>query len=245
MRDFKNKVVVISGASRGLGRALAVGFAEQGASLGICARDKHRLAAVSSALAKLHCAHVAHPFDIGDENASREFINAVLSTFARIDVLINNASILGPRLEIASYPSEAWREVMDVNVNGAFYLTKYALKIMKAQQRGSIINVSSSVGRRGRKTWGAYAASKFALEGMTEVLADELRSSGICVNSVNPGAIATDMRREAYPSEDQSKLKKADEILDVFYYLASDESKDVTGGKFDAQNFHNIYTKVN
>lgn len=234
---MKDKVAVISGASRGLGKALTFGFAQQGASLGICARDKTRLASVASYLKKMHCPVIALAFDISDEKATSEFIDRILSTFGRIDVLVNNASILGPRNEIASYPAHAWEEVMAINVHGAFYLTKNALKIMMAQKEGSIINVSSSVGRKGRKLWGAYAASKFALEGLTEVLADELRGTGIRVNSVNPGPIVTDMRREAYPAEDQSKLKKPEEILDVFFYLASDDSSHISGEKFDAQNF--------
>lgn len=241
---MKNKVVVISGASRGLGKVLALGFAEKGALLGICARDRTRLSAVEQQLKEMNVPCVARVVDVRDDRAVHEFIQNVVSAFGRIDVLINNASILGPRSEIASYPSHMWKEVMDVNINGAFYLVKHTLRIMLAQQEGSIINVSSSVGRKGRRTWGAYAASKFALEGLTEVLSDELRGTGIRVNSVNPGAIATDMRREAYPHEDQTTLKKPEEILDVFFYLASDESKSVTGQRFDAQDFHHI-AKVN
>ncbi len=237
MDRFENKVVVVSGASGGLGKALAIGFAEKKGSLGICSRDKARLAVVANHLAQLNCPCLAKAFDIREEKVVHEFVEEILSRFGRIDVVINNASLLGPRNEIASYPVHAWEEVMAINVSGAFYLTKHALKIMKVQRSGSIINVSSSVGRKGKKRWGAYAVSKFALEGLTEVLADELRETGIRVNSVNPGPIATEMRREAYPSEDQTKLKKPEEILDIFYYLASDESTHISGEKFDAQNF--------
>lgn len=232
---MNSKVVVISGASRGLGKALAVGFAQKGALLGICARDTARLAAVGELLEKMNARYIARIVNISDETAVHDFVQTVVSTFGRIDVLINNASILGPKSEIVSYPPKAWREVMDVNINGAFYLTKYALSTMLAHGEGSIINVSSSVGRTGRRTWGAYASSKFALEGLTEVLADELKGTKIRVNSVNPGAIATDMRKQAYPSEDQSRLKKPEEILDIFFYLASDDSHNVSGQKFNAQ----------
>ena len=242
---MKDKVVVISGASRGLGKTLALAFAEQGSSLGVCTRDKARLSSLEQQLKKLNCPHVAQIVDISNDEAVNKFIQSIASTFGRIDVLINNASLLGPRIDIASYPTHAWDEVMSVNINGAFYLIKHTLKIMLAQNEGSIINVTSSVGRAGRRKWGAYSASKFALEGLTEVLSDELRDTGIRVNSVNPGPIATDMRREAYPKEDQSKLKKPEEILDVFFYLASDESKSISGQKFDAQSFHNFSVKVN
>ncbi len=237
MESFQNKVVVVTGASRGLGKALAIGFAGKKGSVGICSRDKTRLAVVANHLAQLNCPYLAKAFDIREEKVAHEFVEEILSRFGRIDIVINNASLLGPRNEIASYPVHAWEEVIAINVSGAFYLTKHALKIMKIQRSGSIINVSSSVGRKGRKLWGAYAVSKFALEGLTEVLADELRETGIRVNSVNPGPLATEMRREAYPSEDQTKLKQPEEILDIFYYLASDESMHISGEKFDAQNF--------
>jgi NAD(P)-dependent dehydrogenase (short-subunit alcohol dehydrogenase family) len=242
---MKGKVVVVSGASRGLGRALALGFGGRGASVGICARDKTRLASVEQQLKSMNAPCVSLAIDISNDASAREFINRVIGTFGRIDVLINNASILGARSEIVSYPSRVWDEIMRININGAFYLTKYALRIMLEQNEGSIINVSSSVGRKARRTWGGYAVSKFALEGLTEVVADELdRKTSIRVNSVNPGAIATDMRREAYPTEDQNTLKKPDDILDVFFYLASDESAGVTGQRFDAQSFQ-INEKAN
>ena len=242
---MKGTVVIISGASRGLGRALALGFADRGASVGICSRDKHRLEEVAQQLAAMRAPHVSEGLDISHDKDVERFVGRVASAFGRIDVLINNASILGARIGVASYPVRTWDEVMAVNINGAFYLTKHALKIMLAQNEGSIINVSSSVGRRGRGTWGAYAASKFALEGLTEVLADELSGTHIRVNSVNPGAIATAMRRDAYPEEDQTRLKRAEEILEVFFYLASADSESISGHKLDAQYFHPIPQKVN
>jgi len=242
---MNDRVVVISGASHGLGKALAYGFAEQGFALGVCGRDKARLSAVSQQLKKMNTPHIADIVDVSDNEAVQTFIQKIISTFGRIDVLINNASLLGPRIEIASYPTHSWNEVMGVNIHGAFYMIKQTLKIMLAQNEGSVINVSSSVGRAGRRAWGAYSASKFALEGLTEVLSDELRGTSIRVNSVNPGPIATDMRREAYPEEDQSKLKKPEDILEVFFYLASDDSMGITGQKFDAQNFHSTLPKVN
>ena len=242
---MSDSVVVISGASRGLGKALAFGFADRGAALGVCSRDKSRLQRVEQELKRMRTPYVAEILDIRNDKAVDVFVGRVAGTFGRIDVLINNASILGARSDIASYPVHAWDEVMAVNINGAFYLAKRILKIMLAQNEGSIINVSSSIGRKGRRQWGAYAASKFALEGLTEVLADELGGTGIRVNSVNPGAMATDMRRAAYPDEDQTELKRPEEILEVFYYLASDDSKAINGQRFDAQNFHPTTLKVN
>lgn len=227
--NFKDKVVLISGASRGLGKALAFGFAERNASLCICARHGLLLDNVRTGLQKLNAQVISAAFDLRNEKSVAEFVENITATFGRIDVLINNASILGSRVPIDSYPIGIWRDVVDVNVNGTFILTKHALPLMIQQKSGSIINISSSVGRKGRRNWGAYAVSKFAIEGFTQTLAEEVKDFGIRVNSLNPGAMATDMRREAYPDEDQSKLKKPEEILDIFFYLASDESKEITG----------------
>ncbi|MDI6780445.1 MAG: SDR family NAD(P)-dependent oxidoreductase [Bacteroidota bacterium] len=184
---------------------------------------------VRTGLQKLKAQVISAAFDLRNEKSVAEFVENITATFGRIDVLINNASVLGSRVPIDSYPVGIWRDVVDVNVNGTFILTKHALPLMIQQKSGSIINVSSSVGRKGRRNWGAYAVSKFAIEGFTQTLAEEVKDFGIRVNSLNPGAMATDMRLEAYPDEDQSKLKKPEEILDIFFYLASDESKEITG----------------
>ncbi|MBI4547563.1 MAG: SDR family NAD(P)-dependent oxidoreductase [Ignavibacteriae bacterium] len=235
--DFDGKVILVSGASRGLGEALVLGFAKKKALVAFLSRDKGRLKNLSATLETIHAQYIYQAFDIRDEVAVKQFITEVTSQWKKIDVLANNASVLGPRADIASYPLSEWNDVLDINITGTFLLTKYVLPIMENQRSGSIINVSSSVGRAGRARWGAYAVSKFGIEGLTQVLADEVKHYGIRVNSVNPGKMATEMRRVAYPEEDQSKLKKPEDILDVFFYLASGQSKNVTGKQFDAQHF--------
>jgi NAD(P)-dependent dehydrogenase (short-subunit alcohol dehydrogenase family) len=151
---------------------------------------------------------------------------------------------LGPRVDILEWTKPTWDRVIDVNVNGLFSVTKAFLPSMVSQRAGSIINVSSSVGRVGKRLWGAYATSKFALEGFTQVLADEVRGAGIRVNSVNPGAMDTEMRHAAYPDEDRSKLKSPSEVTDVFVYLASDKSRGTTGQCFDAQEFIKTHKEI-
>lgn len=234
---LKGKTAVITGASRGLGRALALRFAAEGARLALCSRllDEHTKARL---VLDLQAAQLfVQACDISDPEQVKEFAKNVLREFGTIDVLINNAAILGPRTEIADYPSSMWDRVMLVNINGAFYVTKEFLQSMRKQGRGSIINVTSSVGRIGKARWGAYAVSKFGVEGLSQVLAEEVRHYGIRVNTVNPGAMATEMRHAAYPQEDQSKLKSPDDTTDVFVYLASDVSRSVTGKHFEAQQF--------
>jgi NAD(P)-dependent dehydrogenase (short-subunit alcohol dehydrogenase family) len=234
---LSGKVALVTGVSKGLGRAISLAYARVAASIVGCSRNADDLREVERELSAITSSYLLLPADVSKPAGAKKLVDEALSRFHRIDVLVNNASILGPRIEIVEYPDDAWREVMDVNLFGAYLVSKRVSQVMKNQKSGSIINVSSSVGRRGRARWGAYAVSKFGLEGLTQVLADELKPVNIRVNSVHPGAMATQMRYEAYPEEDQSKLKKPEETLDVYLYLASDESVGKTGGQYDAQSF--------
>jgi NAD(P)-dependent dehydrogenase (short-subunit alcohol dehydrogenase family) len=150
---------------------------------------------------------------------------------------VNNASILGPREPIANYPLAAWDEVIRINLTGLFLMTRTVLPIMLERTSGSMINVTSGVGRSGKARWGAYAVSKAGLECFTQVIADEVSQAGIRVNSVNPAATRTRMRAEAYPTEDPQALPAAEEITRVFVYLASDASVGVTGQSLEARDW--------
>jgi NAD(P)-dependent dehydrogenase (short-subunit alcohol dehydrogenase family) len=235
--NLKDKRIVITGASKGLGRALAFKFAEEGARLALCARSADELTRVELELSVRGTPPLVASCDIADFNQVEHFAGLVLEEFETVDVLVNNASQLGPRINIVEWTAATWNRIIDVNVNGLFAVTRAFLPSMLKNGSGSIINVSSSVGKKGRGRWGAYAVSKFAMEGFTQTLADELKNKGIRVNSVNPGAMDTDMRHAAYPEEDRSKLKSPAEVLDVFVYLASDQSRGITGQYFEAQEF--------
>ncbi len=232
---LKDKVAIITGASRGLGKAIAEAFAREGAFISVCSRTDNIFTVVDQIKSSCTKCHVGK-VDVSDYDAVREFVEEVYKRFGRIDVLVNNAAILGVREKIVDYPVDEWENVINVNLNGVFYFTREVLRYMIPQGSGSIIMVSSSVGRHGRARWGAYAVSKFGVEGLVQILADELKDTGIRVNSVNPGPLATKMRKQAYPNEDRSKLKKPEEIVEIFIYLASDESEGITGMQFDAQD---------
>ena len=234
---LKDKRIVITGGSRGLGRALAFRFAEEGARLALCARSSDELNRVALELSSRWAPPLSVACDIADHGQVELFARTVLAEFGSVDVLVNNASLLGPRIEIVEWTTATWERVIDVNLNGLFAVTKAFLPLMMRQRSGSIINVSSSVGKKGRQRWGAYSASKFAVEGFTQTLADEVKHLGIKVNSVNPGPIDTEMRHAAYPEEDRSTLKSASEVADVFVFLASDDSRGTTGQYFEAQEF--------
>ncbi|MGH2568597.1 MAG: SDR family NAD(P)-dependent oxidoreductase [Bacteroidota bacterium] len=239
MRLLK-KHVIITGGSKGLGRALALRFAREGAFIAICARNQSELDSVEkeiqSAETQVHV--LAQACDISDPAQVDSFVQRVLSEFGSVDVLINNAGTLGPRVPIVEYPSAEWEQVLRTNVNGTFNVTRQVLPSMVKQKSGVIINVNSTVGKTGRAKWGAYAVSNFGLEGLTQVLAEELKPFNITVNSVNPGALATDLRRKAYPNEDQSLLRKPEDVTEVFVYLASYQGTGISGQWFDAANYY-------
>jgi NAD(P)-dependent dehydrogenase (short-subunit alcohol dehydrogenase family) len=231
------KVALITGGSRGIGKAIAAAYARQDARVFICAREEGDLARTVNDIRDAGGEISGLAGDIGKPEDARRIVEAAVERYGRTDVLVNNASLLGPRVTIVDYPITDWEEVVRVNLTGVFLLTQQVLQVMIPQRQGSIINVSSGVGRTGKARWGAYACSKAGLEGFTQVLADELKDSGIRVNSVNPAATRTAMRAEAYPDEDPLTLPAPEEIMPIFLYLASDESVGVTGKALDAREW--------
>ena len=174
--------------------------------------------------------------DITSEAAVAGWVRATRNRFGRVDALINNASMLGPRVGIESYPLDAWRSVVDVNLTGAFLCARETVPSLR-ETRGAMIHVSSGVGDHGRPLWGAYCASKNGLEALSEMLAGELGADGIRSNAVDPGKMRTEMRAAAYPDEDPLTLPVPHEVTDVFLYLVSDAARAVTGQRFRAQEF--------
>jgi NAD(P)-dependent dehydrogenase (short-subunit alcohol dehydrogenase family) len=155
--------------------------------------------------------------------------------FGKIDVLVNNAGLLGPRVAIEDYPEDEWRRIIDANLTGPFLVSRAAIPHLS--DGASIINVVSGVSVEGRAEWGAYSVSKFGIEGLNQILAAELAERGVRVNAVDPGGMRTDMRAAAYPEEDPQTRITPEENTAVFLYLASEESKGVTGERFKAQEF--------
>jgi len=233
---LEGKVVMISGGSKGLGAALARRFADEGARLSLCARGGSDLADVGDQLVEQGAEVVTLAADISNEEDVKAWVEATLDRFGRVDVLINNASLLGPRVGIEEYPLSEWRKVHDVNLTGAFLCAREAIPALR-ESKGSMIHVSSGVGDHGRPYWGAYCTSKNGLEALSEILAGELKDDGIRSNAVDPGSMRTEMRAAAYPDEDPDTLPTPAEVTDVFVYLASDASSHVSGQRFRAQAF--------
>jgi NAD(P)-dependent dehydrogenase (short-subunit alcohol dehydrogenase family) len=226
------KSALITGASRGIGRAIAAAYAQAGARVFICGRSPSD---VENTRRELGVDGVAG--DIARADDAQRIVSTVLERFGAIDVLVNNAAILGPRTAIADYPIAVWEEVLRINLTGLFLITREVLPAMLARRSGSIINVTSGVGRIGKAKWGAYAVSKAGLEGFTQVLADEVKSAGIRVNSVNPAATRTAMRAQAYPEENPLMLPAPDSAVPIFVHLASDASVGVTGQSLNGRDW--------
>ena len=230
-----DKVVLITGASQGLGRALALAFAEEGAKLVINSRSERSIRPVAEAAEATGAEVLAVAADVARGDEVERLVGGAVERFGRVDVLVNNAGVLGPRVALEAYPEDEWRRVLDANLTGLFLVSKTVIPHMP--EGGSIINVVSGASVGARADWGAYSISKFGVEGLTGNLAVELKERDIRVNAVDPGGMRTPMRAAAYPEEDPQSRITPEENTAVFLYLASDESNGVTGQRFKAQEF--------
>ncbi|MCY3841805.1 MAG: YciK family oxidoreductase [Gammaproteobacteria bacterium] len=232
------RVVLVTGAGDGIGRAAALAYAEHGADVVLLGRTEHKLEAVFDLIeASTETRPVVVPADLlhASEDAATILYHAIRREYGRLDGVLHNAGLLGPRTSIAEYAVSDWLEVMHVNVNAAFIVTRAMMPLLEESDDASVVFTFSGVGRRGRAHWGAYAVSKFALEGLMEVLADETARAGrIRVNSLNPGATRTAMRAAAYPHEDPETLPPPEDHMGLYLYLMGPDSKGVTGQRFDA-----------
>ncbi len=241
MFSLRDQVALITGASRGLGRALAVEFARQGASLVINSRvnSVEALRETEALVRTLNAPVLSVVADVSDRADVERLTGEALARFGRVDVLVNNASALGPTPMpfLADTSIEEFKDVLRTNVTGPFMLTRALVGQMLARGNGSIINVSSDAGAVGYPTWGAYGVSKAALDHLTRVWAAELEGTGVRINSVDPGDMDTAMKRASEPDGDASQWAKPETVTQVFVYLASKEAAQVNGKRFLAQNF--------
>ncbi len=236
---LQGKTIMVTGAGDGIGRAAALAYAGHGATVILLGRTGSKLERVYD---EIEAAGLPKPalveLDLATA-AEENYVNlaaGLADEFGQLDGLLHNASILGERRPIESAGYAAWREVMQVNVNAQFLLTRHLLPLLQAAPAASIVFTSSGVGRTGKAYWGAYAVSKFATEGLMQVLADELENtSKVRVNSLNPGPTNTAMRRSAYPGETPTDNPAPEAIMATYLYLMGDDSAGITGRAFNAR----------
>lgn len=239
---LEGKIALVTGGGRGIGKAIAKALAREGSRVVICSRSGTELKETEKEIKAEGKECLIQVADMTSIREVQRLFKTIKSYFGPIDILVNNASILGPISEISAYPYQEWLKVIDVNLTGVFIVTQAALKQMALKKEACIINISSGVGRTGKPTWGAYAVSKFGVEGLTQVLAPEVASQNICVLSLNPGPTRTKMRALACPDEDPQTLPPPEKIAETCLYLIRNTTLEDSGKAFDSRDLFNKLT---
>lgn len=238
---LKDKVILITGATDGIGKEAALSYASYGATVVLLGRDTKKLEKIYDEIENKGYPQPAFiPLNL-QNTAPEQYLQVaqvIEKEFGQLDGLLHNAGDLGLLSPIEHFDEETWYRVMQVNVNAVFLLTKYCIPLLNQADAASVIFTSSGVGRQGRAYWGAYAVSKFATEGMMQTLADELEHTKIRSNCINPGATRTKMRATAFPGEDPNSLPQATDIMNAYLYLM-DEDHLINGQSLDARDFIN------
>lgn len=236
---LKDRVILVTGASDGIGRAAASTFAAHGATVILLGRSLAKLEAVYDAI---EAAGHPQPAIVTQELSTattadfQQLAETIEREFGRLDGVLHNAGVLGDITPLEMYDPDTWDFVMRVNLRAPYLMTQALLPLLKQSPDASLVFTTSSVGRRGRAFWGAYAVSKAGVENLSQMLADELRNtSNIRVNCINPGATRTLMRATAYPGENPLSVKAPGEIMPAYLWLMGPDSKGSSGESIDAQ----------
>ncbi|MGM0952231.1 MAG: YciK family oxidoreductase [Pseudomonadota bacterium] len=237
---LKDRIIMVTGAGSGIGRAAAKAYAAHGATVILVGRTVEKLEEIYD---EIEAAGYPKPaivpmnFEGAAVKEYEELAMTIEDNFGRLDGLLHNAGILGARSPVELYDPETWNRVMQVNATAPFLLSRAMIPLLRKSEDASMILTSSGVGRQARAYWGAYAVSKFAVEGLAQLLADELDDErhNIRVNSLNPGATRTGMRMLAYPAEDPKKNPEPETLMPVYLYLMGRDSRGINGQQIDAQ----------
>lgn len=235
---LKERVILVTGASAGIGQQAAISYAEQGATVILLGRNITKLEQTYEQIEAAGFPQAAI-IALDMRNATKQhyidMIDTIEQQFGRLDGILHNASLLGTLSPFEQIEENEFDDLIQVNVKAAFLITQAALPLMHKSAYANVIFTSSSVGHCGRALWGSYAISKFATEGMMQVLADELRETNIRVNAINPGATRTAMRASAYPAEDATLLKTPLDLMPLYLRLITTTDKETHGLCIDAQ----------
>ncbi|WP_217546492.1 YciK family oxidoreductase [Pantoea sp. GbtcB22] len=235
---LENRIILVTGASDGIGREAALTYARYGARVILLGRNADNLQKTEQAINQLNkqpAASLLLDLAKATPESCQQLADQVTALVPRLDGVLHNAGILGEIVPLEELDPQIWRDVMQINLDATFYLTQALLPLLLKSDAGSLVFTTSSVGRNGRAGWGAYAVSKFATEGMMQVLADEYKNRHLRVNCINPGGTRTKMRASAFPDEDANLLKTPADLMPLYLYLMGDDSRRKTGTSFDAQ----------
>ena len=237
MEKLKGQTAIVTGASRGIGKAIAVMFASEGANVVVTARTEYAIDDLAGRIVQSGGSALAVTADLSIDSDLQRIADETLVKYGRIDILVNNAGIIHPRINLVDFDFELWRKVVAVNLEAVALLTALCLPSMMESNYGKVINISSIGGRKGSKGRSAYRATKAALISLTESVAAETKPYGIDVNCICPGGVDTEGYREAFRMRgkiDDPSLMAPEEIAKLAVYLASDDSSSVTGAAIDA-----------
>ncbi|MDJ0872476.1 MAG: YciK family oxidoreductase [Gammaproteobacteria bacterium] len=236
---LSDRVILVSGAGDGIGKTAAKSFAAHGATVILLGRTVPKLEAVYDEIeGSGHPQPAIYPINL--EGAApkdyQDLADTLEREFGRLDGLLHNATNLGSLTPLEHYDLQLWAQVMQVNLHAPFLLTRSCLPVLRKSPDASVVFTSSALGRAGRAYWGAYAISNFAVEGMMQVLAEELESKPqIRVNSLDPGWVRTTFFSRAYPARDPGTLPAPEEIMPAYLYLMGPDSRGITGRAMTAQ----------
>lgn len=236
---LQDRIILVTGAGDGIGKAAAISFAKAGAQLILAGRTTSKLEQVYDAIVSSgYVEPTLYPIDLEGANIEDydQLAVSLDQQFGRLDGLLHNAGILGQRTPLSNYRWDVWNKVIQVNVTAQFQMTQALMPVLEKSEDCSVVFTSSGVGRVGRAFWGAYGVSKFAVEGLAQAWAAELEGlSSVRINCINPGATATQMRAQAYPAENPQTIPSPEQIMPAYLYLMGADSKGICGQSIDAQ----------
>ena len=237
---LQDRIIMVTGAGSGIGRTAAIAYAAHGATVILVGRTVSKLESVYD---EIEAAGYPKPaivpmnFEGAAVKEYEELAMTLEENFERLDGILHNAAILGDRSPVELYDPEMWNKVLHVNATAPFLLSRAMIPLLRKSPDASVIFTSSGVGRKAKAYWGAYAVSKFAVEGLSQLMADELDDErhNVRVNSLNPGATRTNMRARAYPAENPQQNPAPEDLMPIYLYLMGKDSQDITGQQLDAQ----------
>ncbi|WP_033082718.1 YciK family oxidoreductase [Colwellia psychrerythraea] len=235
---LNNKTILVTGAGAGIGRTAALTYAGLGATVILLGKTVSKLEAVYDEIIALGLAEPAIiPLDLKGATKQNyiDMCSTIVDQFGHLDGALLNASILGELTPFTQIHEQVFNDVMKVNVTAQYLLAQALIPTLALSPKASLVFTSSGVGNQGRAYWGAYSMSKFATEGMMQVIADEYDDSTLRTNAINPGATNTNMRSCAFPAEDKAEITSPEDIMPLYVYLMSDDSVAVNGQTLKAQ----------